>query len=145
MYLGTHQIILGKNHQLVIPESLRGLFSEGAYLTRGFEQNLWIMSDGFFREIYKRVVSLNIADPLARLLLRLILGNASRMILDPSGKINIPHELISFAKLENDITLVGQGDYLEVWSSVNWEKQTTNLMNTEANSERFAQLDLALH
>jgi MraZ protein len=145
MYLGTYQIILGKDRQLVIPESLRGLFCEGAYVTRGFEQNLLIMSDGVFREIYKRVVSLNIADPLARLLLRLILGNASMMELDPSGKVILPQELISFANLENGITLVGQGDYLEVWSPVNWEKQTTNLMDTEANSERFAQLDLALH
>jgi len=145
MYLGTYQIISGKDRQLVIPELLRGLFSEGAYVTRGFEQNLLIMSDRFFREIYERVVSLNIADPLARLLLRLILGNASMLELDRSGKVSIPQELISFANLENGITLVGQGDYLEVWSPVNWEKQTTNLMDSEANSERFAQIDLALH
>jgi MraZ protein len=145
MYLGTYQIISGKDRQLVIPELLRGVFSEGAYVTRGFEQNLLIMSDRFFRKIYKRVVSLNIADPLARLLLRLILGNASMLELDRSGKVSIPQELISFANLENGITLVGQGDYLEVWSPVNWEKQTTNLLDSEANSERFAQLDLALH
>jgi len=103
------------------------------------------MSDRIFREIYKRVVSLNIADPLARLLLRLILGSASIMELDRSGKVIIPQELLSFANLENGITLVGQGYYLEIWSPANWEKQIANLMDTEANSKRFAQLDLAVH
>jgi len=38
MYLGTYQIILGQDRQVVIPESLRELFSEGAYVTRGFEK-----------------------------------------------------------------------------------------------------------
>ena len=42
-------------------------FEDGAYVTRGFEQNLLIMSEREFQEIYKRVAGLNIADPLARL------------------------------------------------------------------------------
>jgi MraZ protein len=145
MYLGTYQMVIGNDRQLVVPESFRGLFSYGAFITRGFEQNLLIMSDKIFGEIFKRVVSLNIADPLARLLLRLILANASSIELNPSGKVTIPQELMSFANLDKGITLVGQGDYLEGWSPVNWEKQITNLLDTDANSERFAQLNLALH
>ncbi len=71
----------------------RELFADGAYITRGFEQNLLIMSDRVFQELYKRVASLNIADPLARLLLRLIIGNASRLDISASGHILIPEAL----------------------------------------------------
>jgi MraZ protein len=145
MYLGQYRLFLDDDQQLVKPESFSDLFVDGAYVTRGFEQNLIIMNDKYFQEIYKRVVSLNIADPLARLLLRLILGYASELELNPAGKIIIPSDLMSFAGLEKGIILVGQGDYIEVWSPANWEKQTTKLLDTEANAKRFSQLDLALH
>jgi MraZ protein len=145
MYLGQHQISLENDRHLVIPEKFREVFAQGAYVTRGFEQNLLIMSNEVFQELYKRVASLNIADPLARLLLRLIIGNASRLDISPSGKVLIPEDLRSFAGLEKEITLVGQGNYIEVWAPADWEKQTTKLLDTEANAGRFAQLDLAFH
>jgi MraZ protein len=145
MYLGQHHLSLKEDQHLVIPETFRELFAGGAYITRGFEQNLLIMSDRIFQELYNRIVSLNIADPLARLLLRLIIGNASRLDISNSGQVLIPESLRAFAGLEKEIILVGQGNYFEVWAPAGWEKQTTNLLDTEANAERFAQLDLALH
>jgi MraZ protein len=145
MFLGQYQLILDNDHSLLTPVPFRELLADGAYITRGFEQNLLIMGDKVFQEIYKRVVALNLADPLARLLLRLILGNASGLEMNESGRILIPQNLASFAGLEKDIILVGQGDYFEVWAPVHWEKQSTKLLDTDANTERFAQLDLASH
>jgi MraZ protein len=145
MYLGQHHLFLKEEQHLIIPEAFRGLFEGGAYITRGFEQNLLIMSDRIFQELYNRIVSLNITDPLARLLLRLIIGNASRLEISASGHVLIPEDLRAFAGLEKEIIMVGQGNYFEVWAPADWEKQTTNLLDTAANSERFAQLDLALH
>ena len=144
MYLGQHHLSLDSDRHLVIPEPFRDLVEDGAYVTRGFELDLLIMSDKVFQEIYKRVVALNIADPLARLLLRLILGNASRLDISTSGHILIPGDLMLFAGLEKEIILVGQGDYIELWSPAHWEKQSTILLDTEGNAERFSQLDLAL-
>ncbi len=144
MYLGQHQLILKNDRYLVIPEPFREMFAEGAYITRGFEQNLLIMSDKVFQELYQRITALNIADPDVRLLLRLVIGNASRLEISASGRVLIPEDLRSFVGLENEITMVGQGNYIEVWTAAEWEKQTTKLLDTETNSGRFAQLDLAL-
>jgi MraZ protein len=144
MYLGQHKLFLESDRQLVIPEPFRDMFTDGAYVTRGFEQNLLIMSDRVFQELYKRVVALNIADPLARLLLRLIIGNASKLELNDSGRVLLPEDLRSVAGLENELILVGQGNYVEVWAPTDWEKQTTKLLDAEANSGRFAQLDLVM-
>jgi MraZ protein len=87
---------------------------------------------------------LNIADPAARLLFRLILGHASKLDLNASGQVFIPQDLLAFAGLEKEIILLGQGDYLEAWAPEDWEKQAANLLDTEANASRFAQLDLSL-
>jgi MraZ protein len=144
MLLGQYQISLDEDRHLVIPQPFRELFADGAYVTRGFEQNLLILSEREFQEIYKRVTALNIADPVARLLLRLILGNASRLDINESGHVLLPQDLMSFAGLDKEVILVGQGDYCEAWAPVDWEKQSVILLDTVANAERFARLDLAL-
>ena len=84
------------------------------------------------------------ADPLARLLLRLIIGNASRLDINESGQAQIPAALLSFAGLEKNVVLVGQGNFCEAWAPAYWEKQSILLLDTVANSARFAQLNLAL-
>jgi MraZ protein len=145
MFLGQYKSSLDDDLGLVFPPGFRELLMDGAYITRGFEQNLLIMSEEVFLEIYKRVVTLNIADPLARLLLRLILGNATKLDLDKSGHVSLPQDLTSFAGLEKEIILVGQGDYFELWAPACWDKQACDLLDIDANTERFAQLDLALY
>jgi MraZ protein len=144
MLLGQYRLFLDKDHQLVLPEAFRPQFEAGAYVTRGFEQNLLIMSEVEFQEIYRRVAALNIADPLARLLHRLILGNACKLEPGANGRMRLPQDLLSFAGLEKEIVLVGQGDYCEAWAPAGWDKQNSVLLDTLANSARFAQLNLAL-
>jgi MraZ protein len=144
MFLGQHHLFFERDRRLIIPEPFRKLLEDGAYITRGFENDLLIMSDKVFQGIYERVLALNIADPLARLLLRLILGNASKLDLSSSGYVLIPENLISIAGLEKEIILVGQGDYVELWTPAHWEEQSAIINDTVANAERFSQLNLAL-
>ena len=144
MFLGQYQLLLNDDNSLVIPKSFREFFPDGAYITRGFEQNLLVMSSRGFEEIHKRAAGLNITDPLARLLRRLILGNASRLEMDKAGHVVIPQALRSFASLDKEIVLVGQGDYFEVWAPANWDKQAAELLDFDANSGRFAGLELAI-
>ncbi len=144
MFLGKFELRMDDEHGVTIPPAFRGMFAEGAYITRGFEQNLLIMNETAFLEKYKKVISLNIADPTVRLLLRLILANAARLEMNPAGRVCIPAELTTFAALEKDLILVGQGDYIEAWAPSSWEKQSDILLDINANTTRFAQLDLAL-
>jgi MraZ protein len=145
MYLGQHRIPFRSDLRLTIPEPYRDLFAEGAFITRGFEENLLLLSNVGFQELYRRAAGLNIADPHVRLLLRLIIANASEIEISTSGDVLIPEDLKSFTGPEQDLILVGQGEYLELWTPEDWEKQTTSLLDTAANANRFTHLDLALH
>lgn len=145
MYLGQFRLDLDKDYRMVVPAGFRELFAQGAYVTRGFEQNLLVMSEQDFQDRYKLVAALNITDPNARLLQRLLLGNAVRLEINASGQVLLPQELMTFAGLEKEIILVGQGDYFEVWAPAQWEKQSAILLDTAANTGRFAHLDLALN
>jgi MraZ protein len=145
MFLGQHTYFLDDDLYLTIPAAFREAMAGGAYVTQGFERNLVIMTEQAFQELYQRVVAMNIANPLARLLLRMILGNATRLETDQAGRFRLPADLVMFAGLEKKVVLVGQGDYFEVWAPSLWDKQSNDLQNTEANTERFAVLDLAVH
>jgi MraZ protein len=145
MFLGQHNYFLDDDHYLTMPAAFREAMAEGAYVTQGFERNLVILTERAFQELYQRVVAMNIANPLARLLLRMILGNATRLETDQAGRILLPGNLIMFAGLEKKVVLVGQGDYFEVWAPTMWDEQSDDLQNIEANTQRFAVLDLATH
>ena len=143
MFLGKHSSKLDKYNRLSTPSQFREELSNRSYITQGFDRNLLVLTRDSFQEIYRRVVSLNIADPLARVLLRLILGTAHEVHLDKNGHLPIPDELKEFANLHEDILLVGQGDYFEIWSADLWNNQETQLKDADTNSSRFSKLTVA--
>ena len=112
-------------------------------MTQGFDRNLQVLTANAFQEIYRRVMSLNIADPLVRSLLRLVLGTATEMGVDKNNLLIIPEHLKEFANLQEDAFLIGQGDYFEIWTPELWTRQETQLRDAEMNSSRFSMLTVA--
>ena len=140
MFLGKFSRTLDTRSRFSLPSSFSGQLSGGAYLTQGFDRNLQVLTSSAFQEIYRTVASLNIANPLARLLLRLVLGTAQEQGVDANGQLTIPEELKQFANLQEDIFLIGQGEYFEIWSPDLWNKQEAQLRDAETNSSRFSAL-----
>lgn len=53
----------------------------------------------------------------ARGLQRLLLGNATDVDLDSSGRLLVPAELRAGAQLDRDLMLLGMGAHFELWDS----------------------------
>jgi len=140
MFLGQHQSSFEAENRLAVPARFRDLLAQGAYITQGFDRNLLVLSAEAFQAIYARFTAMNIADPLARLLLRMILGSAAELEIDASGAMLVPPKLREFAGLEADAVLVGQGQYIEVWTPDQWQQQELRVQDAEANGGRFAGL-----
>ncbi len=145
MFLGKFSRTLDAKSRFSLPSSFREQIAGGVYIMQGFDRNLQVLTSSAFQEVYRSVTSLNVADPLARLLLRLILGTASRLGADPSNHLAIPGELKDFANLKEDIFLIGQGDYFEIWAPQLWEEQQVKISDAETNSTRFTMLSIAVH
>jgi len=110
-------------------------------MTQGFDRNLQVLTASAFEQIYRQATSLNIADPLARLLLRLFLGSAVELPPRPPN-IAIPDNLMEYASLRENVLLIGQGDYFEIWAPDQWGQQEVQLRDVEANASRFVSLTL---
>ena len=143
MFIGQYQSSFKVNNQLEIPANFQNLLSGQVVITQGFERNILILPVEVFQDLSRLVMALNIADPLARGLMRMLFGNAQYSEIDSSGLISLPDRLKEFAGLTGDVVLIGQGKYIEIWSGEAWHKQSQDLQDVEANSQRFASLSLA--
>jgi MraZ protein len=142
MFIGLHHSALDSKHRLALPARYKGMLAEGVFVTRGFDRNLLLLSNDAFEGIARQIKGMNMADPLARLLFRMILGSAARLDLDKAGSISLPQELLDFANINTEAMLVGQGNYIEIWAPDLWKEQEISLNNVEANSHRFASLSV---
>jgi MraZ protein len=142
MFLGQFVHSFDEKSRLTVPAKYRELISDGAFVVQGLDRNLMVLTPAAFQVIYERVMAMNLTDPTARLLRRIILGNASQLEVDKSGRILLPQILREFAGLTKDAVLVGQGDYFEIWEPAAWQQQVNQVQDAEANAQRFATLDL---
>jgi MraZ protein len=144
MFLGQFQHNLDDKGRLMIPARYRDLLEGGAFITQGFDKCLMVMNEIYFKQVYERIEAMNLADPPARLLRRLILSNAYPVEPDKVGRILVPQNLRAFLGIENgELVVAGQGDYFEVWTPALWQEQMAQLQDTEANNQRFSTLDLS--
>ena len=145
MFLGEYRHSIDNKDRLTVPARYRELLDDGAYILRGFDRNLMVLTKKAFEAISHRLDQMSMTDPLARSLRRLIIGSATHIEVDKAGRILIPDFLCQKAGLSSDqeTILVGQGSYFEIWSSGEWALQQQALDQAEANTERFKVLDLS--
>jgi MraZ protein len=143
MFLSQFQHNLDEKGRLMIPARYRELLAAGAFITQGFDKCLMVMTDIYFKQVYDRINAMNLADPTARLLRRLILANAYQVEVDKVGRILVPQNLRQAIMLESEAIVAGQGEYFEVWTPDAWNEQMNQLQDIETNNQRFATLDLS--
>lgn len=145
MFLGQFQHNLDDKGRLMIPARFREMLEGGAFITQGFDRCLMVMTEAYFQQVYERINAMNLADPTARLLRRLILSNAYPVEVDKVGRILMPQNLRQFISLDGEAIVAGQGEYFEIWTATDWNNQMLQIQDTEANNQRFSALDLSSH
>jgi MraZ protein len=143
MFLGQFQHNLDEKGRLMIPAPFRQTLEGGAFITQGFDRCLMVMTEAYFQQVYELLTNMNIADNNARLLRRMILSNAYSVELDKVGRIVVPPNLRQFAGFDGEAIVAGQGEYFEIWTPAEWNKQMEDIQDTEANIQRFSALNLS--
>lgn len=140
MLLGLYSTILETGNRIALPKEYEDEFVDGLFITQGFDRNILALTTEAFEEVYERLTSMNIAQPVARLLLRAVLSSAYRVEVGANSTIPISTSLKEFAQLATDVILVGQGDFIEIWSADLWNQQHEKLLDLESDPGRFASL-----
>jgi MraZ protein len=144
VFLGQFYHNLDDKGRLIIPAKYRDyLVPDGAYVMQGFDKNLMVLPVTKFDELSQQVNRLPLTDSTARLLKRLIFSTADQVEVDKIGRILLPKFLRQFAELEDNLVVVGAGDYFEIWSQTAWKTQHETLQEVQSNPDQFSGLNLA--
>ena len=142
MFFGQFEHNIDDKGRITIPSQYRGLLDTGAYITRGFENNLIIMRTEDFNSLYHKMRGLSITKEETRDLARLIFANATLVDLDKSGRVLIPQFLRTAVNLDKEIVLVGIGPYFEIWSKENWDEKQSVYDDGDERARKFESLDI---
>ncbi|HKZ44334.1 MAG TPA: division/cell wall cluster transcriptional repressor MraZ [Anaerolineales bacterium] len=138
---GEYHHTFDDKFRLTVPSRFREEFAGGIYVGRGFDRNLMVLTPPAFENLYKHLMNMNILDPLSRQLRRHTLGKAFHSELDKSGRILIPQDLRVWAGLETNVTIVGQGNYFEVWNPELLEVEDSQ--SESFDNKRFEALNIS--
>ena len=144
MFLGKTGCLVDEMGRIKFPESFLSFLETSVVVTQGFERNLLVFPIDSFTEMGRQITMMSQTDPMVRLLARILLGNAQEMKIAANGKIQIPEYLRKFSGLEQEVILVGLGDYFEIWSQAGWEIQLNRIQDFDANANRFTGHNLVI-
>ena len=121
MFRGLHNINLDAKGRLAIPTKYREPLAElcGARLVVTIdteERCLLIYPANEWEVIEAKLDGLSSFNKATRRIQRLLIGHATDLELDGSGRILLPQPLREYAYLEKEAVLMGQGKKLELWS-----------------------------
>lgn len=142
MFLGQFYHNLDEKGRITIPARFRDFLipAGGAYVMRGFDNNLMVLPPRTFESWSHRIQQMNMTDPNVRLLRRLLYHAAEHVDVDKAGRILISQNLRQLGGLDTSVVIVGNGDFFELWSPEMWSVQNDLLQDAEANADRFASL-----
>jgi MraZ protein len=121
---GTYQRTLDDKQRLAIPKRLRDAMGEAElrelYVAPEVGQSLSVFSPRAFERRAARIEELSTARSGVTNYLRLYYSQAERVEIDGQGRIRLPERLVEFARLREEVVLLGVHDHIEIWDSTLW-------------------------
>jgi MraZ protein len=125
VFRGNNEINMDAKGRMAIPARYRDALAAGCdgqlVATIDIEDRcLFLYPLPAWREIEAQIAKLPTFNPDTRRLQRLLIGHARELEIDSNGRVLIPPELRTYAGLDKEVVLVGQGHRFELWSTASW-------------------------
>ena len=135
MFRGISQASIDAKGRLSLPNRFREVLSvSGPSLVISIDirdRCLLIYPIHEWELVQKRLETLSNVSQRNRTLQRLLIGHAVDLEMDKSGRILLPSIHRKYAVLKNRVTILGQGNKLEVWAEDEWQEQMTSWLDNK--------------
>lgn len=146
MFRGINDINLDAKGRMTIPTRYRGALEKSAnqvVVTIDTEDTCLLLYPLKEWEVLEqKIESLPSFHRAARRVQRLLIGHATEIELDGSGRILVPALLREYAGIDKQILLVGQGKKFEIWANTIWEKDRANWINGNGQDDKELPIEL---
>lgn len=121
MFMGEYQHSLDAKGRLIIPAKFRDELGEGAVLTRGLDNCLFLFPKDEWGALESKLKTLPLTKGDARQFVRFLFSGATECELDKQGRINLPANLQEHASIQKDAVVIGVSSRVEIWSKEKWD------------------------
>ncbi len=143
MFIGEYKYNLDDKNRLAIPSKFRKFFTDGAVITKGLDNCLFIYTAKEWQKLVDKLANLPISQAKSRAFSRMMLAGAMDVLLDKQGRIILPDYLKQFAELNKQVVLAGLYNRLEVWDEKAWSKYQ-RVSEKESNQVSEGLVDLGI-
>ncbi len=136
MFLGEYSHNIDNKNRLAVPVKFRADLKQGAVITRGLDNCLFMFTKKEWEKFVEKVSTLSLTQANARSFSRMMLMGAMEVKIDKLGRIVLPDFLKKFASLKKKVIIGGVFNRIEIWDEAKWEVYKRK---SEANVEKTAE------
>jgi MraZ protein len=140
MFRGINPITLDTKGRMTVPTRYRDAFCDlkqfDWVITIDTEETCLLMYPlQEWHRIEEGLQGLPAFHPSARRIQRLLMGHATDVAMDSSGRLLLPQPLRQYATLEKHLLLIGQGNKFEIWDETAWNNRRTEWLAIDTDLE----------
>lgn len=129
MFNGVQELTIDAKGRLAIPTKFRTPlveeFGSRLFVTLEHRDYLLLYPEVAWRSVEAQLLDLPVVgNATLKRFQQLVLGHAELLIPDTAGRILLPPSLRKLVSFGNEVTLVGRGNRMELWSREAWDVQT---------------------
>ncbi|MDY0283379.1 MAG: division/cell wall cluster transcriptional repressor MraZ [Synergistaceae bacterium] len=128
MLVGSYNHKLDSKGRTVLPARFRGELGSSIVATIGIDCCIALYPVSRWEELILKLKDLSSFKKKTRDFRRVLLSMATELEIDGSGRILIPSGLREYAVIDQEVTLIGLEDHLEIWDSIRWEEQRSGVL-----------------
>lgn len=130
MFFGQYIHNLDDRGRISLPKKIRSAVdSNEVILVKGFEPCIFGYEKRTWEEDSKKELSNPISSKSSRDLRRYLFSGASSEEIDKVGRVLLPVVLKEYAKIKNNVVIIGAGDHFEMWDEKIWEEYLAKIEN----------------
>lgn len=122
MFLGEYQHTLDAKGRVSLPAKFRTQMTGKVVVAKGLDKNLYVYQADEYERFVDELAERNEFNAKVRQLRTFFTGGADETDLDSAGRVRITPELRRHASLDKDVTVIGNGNKIEIWDTAAWQQ-----------------------
>lgn len=120
MFLGEFSHTIDDKGRLTIPARFRDELEGGIVITRGLDGCLWAYPRAEWERLAEKIAQAPSTNQAVRNFVRFMFSSAFDSIPDRQGRVIIPQNLREYAGIDNEATVIGVMNRVEIWNPGRW-------------------------
>lgn len=139
MLVGSYQHKLDGKGRMVLPSRFREDLGQVVMASVGYDSCVHIYPMEKWNEQLEKVRELDTFKEKSRTFRRYLMASAHNLEIDGMGRILIPQVLRNYGSIQQDVWVIGNEDWVEIWDQQKWERELAKIQgNFGALAEEVA-------